>query len=197
MAADPTVIELRAGDLRSRPMTIPGSTPDVDLTRLHVDERTRASVSLVRFPPGWARPGVGHYRCAELFVVLNGALEVSGVRYAADNYGYLPARVARADSRSQDGCLAVAWFSGPAAWSDGLPPEPAGEAALDGRLGKGDPPAGVGGGAYGSDRVPAGPVEVPTELLWVELGRWCLLPSGATPPPLPGPVLVRHWPQLS
>jgi hypothetical protein len=194
MSAPAVVVDLRAGGLRWRPMTIPGSTPDVELARLYVDAATRASVSLVRFPPGWARPGVGHYPCAELFVVLDGVLEVTGVRYAAGEYGYLPARFVRAGSRSVTGCLAVGWFSAPPAWSPGAPATSAAEPARHGRLGADDPPAGAGGGAYGTDTTPASPVAVPTELLWVDYGLWCLLPPGATPPRLYGPVLVRPWP---
>jgi hypothetical protein len=193
MAHEPAVIDLRAPDLPFRSNTIPDSTPDVALTRLHVDRLSRASVSLVRFPAGWARPGTGSYRCAELFVVLDGEIEVSGECYRPGEYGYLPARTARADSHSRGGCLAVAWFSGPPVWSDGLPAEPAEKASLHSRLGE-DDPAGVGGGARGRDRVPVGPVEAATELLWPAAGRWCLLPSGASPPPLPGPALVRRWP---
>jgi ChrR-like protein with cupin domain len=201
------VVDLRGGGLRWRRMTIPGSTPDVELVRLHVDAATRASVSLVRFPPGWQRPGAGHYPCAELFVVLDGALDVTGVRYAAGEYGYLPAGLVRADSRSVAGCLAVGWFSAPPDWFPGEPAAPATEPAGHGRLGEGSPAAeptrrgrlgegspAAGGAGYGVDTTPAGPVAVPTELLWAGSGRWCLLSSGATPPRLPGPVLVRPWP---
>jgi hypothetical protein len=187
--SEPAVVDLRGGGLRWRRMTIPGSTPDIELVRLHVDAARWASVSLVRFPPGWTRPGVGHYPCAELFVVLDGVLEVTGVSYPPGWYGYLPARFARADSRSVAGCLAVGWFSGPPIWSPGAPPGV--ESPGRGRLGEDSPPA--DGGASGMDTAPAGPVAVPTELLWADSGRWCLLPAGATPPRLPGPVLVRPW----
>jgi hypothetical protein len=191
MVGDATVIDLRGGDLPWRSMAIPDSAPSVELARLHVDQRTKASVALVRFPPGFARPGVGHYQCAEQFVVLGGAIDVSGIRYVEGDYAYLPARTDRADSGSPGGCLAVAWFSGPPVWSAGRSSAPPDEPGLHGRVG--DPAGSVGGGAYGRDRVAAGPVDVTTELLWPGSRLWCLLPAGATPPPLPGPVLVREW----
>jgi hypothetical protein len=191
MTREAATIDLRTGDLPWRLMTIPDSTPDVSLCRLHVEPRTKASVAVVRFPPGWARAGVGHYRCAEQFVVLSGRLEVSGIVYVEGEYGYLPARAARSASRAPGGCLAVAWFSGPPAWAAGPALAAPAEPALHGRVG--DPPGGVGGGAEGRDRAPAAPVEATTELLWSESGRWCLLPSGATPPSIPGPVLIRRW----
>lgn len=182
------MLDVRSSDLPWRSQTIPGSSPDVALARLHVDATSKATVSVVRFPPAWSRPGTGHYGCAELFVVLEGILEVSGVSYVEGEYGYLPAGTARTDSRSRGGCLAVAWFSGPPAWSRG-------EAAL--------PPAEVPGhgpvaelasaGARGRNRAPIGPVDVPTEILWVESGQWCLLPAGGVAPLRSGPVLVRAW----
>ena len=192
MTTEPTLVLLRADDLPWRSMTIPDSNLDVELTRLHLDPRTRANVALVRFPAGWARPGVGHYDCAEQFVVLDGGLEVSGVRFGEGEFGYLPARTVRAASGvAPGGCLAVAWFSGPPRWSVGPPASPPVEEVLHGRVGH--PPGDVGGGACGLDGTPTGPVDSITELLWPELGGWCVLPAGALSPRLPGPVVLRRW----
>lgn len=194
MADERTLVDLHAADLPWRSITIPGSAPQVELVRLHADARTSASVSLVRFPAGWYRPGIGHYHCAELFVVLKGSIEVSGLHYAEGYYGYLPARASRVDSRSREGCLAVAWFSGAPAWSAGPPPVPPDEAPRRGRFGVPRQLLDIGGGACRCDPVPAGPVAVTTELLWPESGKWCLVPSGAVPPLLPGSALLRRWP---
>jgi len=186
---DARVLDLSGGDLPWRSMTIPYSTPDVDVSRLHVDPRTKANVALVRFPASWARPGVGHYDCAEQFVVLTGSLEVSGTCYVVGDFGYLPALTPRSDSRAPRGCLAVAWFSGPPRWT----PEPAtpAEPVLHGRVDL--VPGNAGGGAYSRDRAPNMAVETTTELLWPSSAQWCLLPPGGVPPQLPGPVLIRRW----
>jgi ChrR Cupin-like domain len=193
MVADARATDLRRDALPWRSMTIPESTPDVELTRLHADRCTSASVALVRFPPGWTRPGSGHYRCAEQFVVLGGAIEVSGTAYLEGEYAYLPARMVRNRSRSQGGCLALAYFSGRPDWSVDPPAAPSDEPPLHGRVCDFDQPTDAGGGSYGSGRVATGPVDVTTELLWPESGLWCLLAAGAEAPSLPGPVLVREW----
>ncbi len=191
MTTEATVIDLVGDDLPWRSMTIPDSTPDVDISRLHVDRRSKANVAVVRFPASWARPGVGHYDCAEQFVVLAGALDVSGIRYLEGDFGYLPANADRSESHAPGGCVAIAWFSGPPAWSAGPASPAAAEPALHGRLD--NPPGDAGGGAYGRDRAPLMPVETTTELLWPASRQWCLLPPGGLPPQLPGPVLIRPW----
>lgn len=120
---------LRPG-LPWKPFTIPGSGPPVELVRLEVDPADGASTSLVRFPPGWHRPGTGHYACGEEFIVLEGGLTVSGVDYGPGDRGWIPPAVTRRDSRSEAGALALAWFSGSPAWTEGegdAPPEPSGE----------------------------------------------------------------------
>lgn len=99
--------------------TIPGSAPEVAILRLHVDPTTRASTSLVRFPAGWARPGIGHYPVGEEILVLDGELVVSGVRYRAGDYGWLPPYARRAASATPTGALCLAWFSGPPVWTPG------------------------------------------------------------------------------
>jgi hypothetical protein len=99
---------------------IPASTPTVRLHRLHLDPDTGASLSLVRFPAGWSRPGTGSYNVAEEFLLLDGELRMGRTFRAAD-YAYMPPRTIRPQSASPQGALALAWFSGPLAWSGGVP----------------------------------------------------------------------------
>jgi hypothetical protein len=102
---------------------IPGSTPAVRLHRLHVDPETGASLSLVRFPAGWSRPGTGFYAAAEEFVVLEGEIWV-GRAFRAGDYAYLPPRTIRSASACEAGALVLAWFSGAPTWAEGEPPTP-------------------------------------------------------------------------
>ncbi|MFI0353377.1 hypothetical protein [Actinomadura sp. 9N407] len=112
-----------------KPFTIPGSTPAVDLMRLEADPADGASTLLVRFPPGWNRPGPGHYLSGEEFVVLEGALTVSGVLYGPGDRGWVPAGATRRDSGTETGALALAWFSGAPAYVEGEAAEPSGRTA--------------------------------------------------------------------
>lgn len=102
-------------------VAIPGAEPPVRLSRLHAGA-DGASVSLVRFPPGWSRPVVGHYAAAEEFVVLHGSIVVGG-RFGEGDYAYLPPRTLRAESSSETGALVLAWFSAEPVWHRGRPTE--------------------------------------------------------------------------
>ncbi|WP_327084916.1 hypothetical protein OIE66_21360 [Nonomuraea sp. NBC_01738] len=93
-----------------RDFRIPGANLPVRLSPL-----TRSS-RLVRFPPGWARPEVGHYLAGEEFVVLEGELLVSGVTYRAGHHAWLPAGTMRHDSRAPRGALALACFDAEPTW---------------------------------------------------------------------------------
>lgn len=188
-------IDLFSPGLRFRPVTIPGSAPNVDLVRLHVDAARSASVSLVRFPAGWQRPGSGHFPCAEEFHVLRGELVVSGVRYAEGDYAYLPPRVTRTDSASPTGCLALAWFSGPPTWVDEISDlAPAPQSARRGPADacRRDPTPDVPGRSCVVSESPSH-VDVPTELVSLSAWRWTLVHPGEPVPVLPGPIFLRTW----
>jgi hypothetical protein len=120
-------------ELRWRDFTIPGSSPAVSLARLHAEPAGGFTV-VVRFPPGWSRPGTGHYDAVEEVLFLDGGFEMSGARYGVDDYGWFPEDYSRVDSRSPDGALALAWFSAPYTWSTGESPRAA--AAAAGTLGR-------------------------------------------------------------
>lgn len=194
MSGQPALIDLRSADHSWRTVGIGGATTDVELARLHVDRATRASSSLVRFPTGWTRPGTGYYSCAEELLVLDGAIQVSGIEYRAGDYGYLPPYVTRSASGSAAGCLAVAWFSGVPTWIEGTAEGFAENAGRHGPASGCRRPTGqrVQGAAYvgavDSSRVGA----VDTELVTLD-GWWTLVPAGVVPPALGGEALVRRW----
>ena len=181
-----TTVVLDAAGLPWTEVTMPSSSSPVQLARLHSDRTTKASVSLVRFPPGWSRPGTGHYTCAEEFVVLEGEISVSGSVSTAGAHTYLPSLTSRTASfAGAEGCLAVAWFSGPPVWRDGVAPE-------------GPDPAEVGDTVL-LESVTEAPGSLSTDdtagfdVLFVEERTWVYVPAGEPFPDLPGRVLVRRW----
>ena len=188
------MIDLCGNALPWMAVRIGGSDRDVELTRLHVDSSSRATTSLVRFPRGWQRPGTGHYACAEELLVLEGAITVSGTAYAAGDYGYLPPFVRRTASATPEGCLALAWFSGPPVWTEGgaedrvTHPGVHGPAETGRRLPRDDVP----GGSSVSPAVPAA-VPAPSELVSLTDWTWVLVASGDPVPSMPGPIFVRSW----
>jgi hypothetical protein len=194
------VIDLVGDGLDWGVTTIPRSTPEVGIVRLHVDPPSGASQSLVRFPPGWSRPRRGRYPVGEEFVVLTGRLRVSSISYRAGHYGWIPPGGFRHDSATPSGALALAWFSGPPVWEDaeaGAPLGPSVRAPLDTMLvGRdGVPLRGGGpGDTYGRTiLLPAAPsrVDTTTALLWVDGWHWHLAVPGEPVPARPGRVLAR------
>lgn len=177
-------------------LTIPDATPPVRLLRLHVDQASRANVSLVAFPAGWARPGLGHYRSGEEFVVLRGSLTVSGREHRAGGWAWIPPFVTRSDSYSTGGALALAWFSGPARWFSVVGDESAtSQAAAD--VPQAGPLRRRCGGVPGESEVlplaPTEPAATDRDLLSLPDQRWTFVSAHHPPPQLSGPVLVRHW----
>jgi hypothetical protein len=80
--------------------------------------------AFVRFPPGWSRPGAGHYAVAEEFLILEGDLQLNDTIWHAGGYAWIPARRVRSGSRSESGCLAFAWFASVPRWIAGEPSQP-------------------------------------------------------------------------
>lgn len=175
-------------------VAIPGSDRPVRLARLFVDPETKASLSLVEFPEGWIRPEEGSYRVAEEFVVLRGAINVSGAHHRAGEYALLPAYTPRADSSTPTGCLALAAFSGPPVWVPGESPErpdhapvhtPASEAARA-------PNPSFQGELHVAHSTPD-PTTRPVDLLRLDQGEWMLIEPGMAFPVITGTTLVRRW----
>src|SRR5688500_13846531 len=97
---------------------MPGASGPVEVARLPpgADGAFRA---YVRFPPGWSRPGPGHYAVAEEVQVLEGDLHMNGQSWhAGDRFSIAAARTRR-DTRSEGGCLALACFAGDPRWIPG------------------------------------------------------------------------------
>ena len=174
-------------------LTLPGSDRPVRLRRLHADDRTKASVSVVRFPPGWRRAVTGHYLAAEEFLVLEGAINVVAEHNAGD-YVYLPPRTARVDTISPQGALVVAYFSAPPQWIDGPPQTPPPQEPVFGR------PTGVlrdnapevNGGCQAVAELGPEPLAVDRDVIWLADSTWEWVPAGAVPRGA-GPALVRSW----
>jgi hypothetical protein len=111
-------------DLRWSETEIPGSNPPVAVARLRVENGTGAYTMLVRFPPGWSRPGAGHYRVHEEIFVVEGDLTVGDETYSTGDYAWLPSGYPRTGSASSGGAVVLARFSGPPVW---VPSDGAGE----------------------------------------------------------------------
>jgi len=113
------VIDLN-GSLDWEPFDIPGGTEPVSLVRLRSEPETRAFTLLVRFPAGWKRPAEGFYEAAEDVVFLSGALQINDVTYSDGEWAHMPVGYPRRISIAHEDTLAVARFSGPARWRQGL-----------------------------------------------------------------------------
>lgn len=193
-----TFIDELGDDPRWRDFAIPDAEPATRLLRLALDRARRASVSVVRFPAGWSRPGTGHYTVSEEFAVLDGSLQVSGVEHRPGDVVHLPASTPRWASGSSDGALTVAWFSGVPEWhtgtDDGCRAAPGGYAGRPaiGRLRA--PEEGIGGGSWLAEPLDAGTATYDRDVLWLAARAWAWVPTGTPPPTLPGPALVRTWP---
>lgn len=120
--ARPLHLDLTATDLPWRTVPMVGAELGLDVVPLtsHPDD----FVILARFPVGFSRPGAGGYHAAETFVVLDGELTVNGRQVVRGDLTHIPAEAVRTGMHTADGCLALAWFSGPATF---LPVEELGE----------------------------------------------------------------------
>ncbi len=107
-----------------------GANLPLELVRLESAGDTFAILG--RFPAGFERPIPGGYACAEEFLVLDGGLELEGMRLARGALCFIPAHHVRAPMRAPRGCTVLAWFSGPAIFrpAEDLDSAPAADIAM-------------------------------------------------------------------
>lgn len=180
--------------------TISQGTADVEIVRLHADPETKASVSLVRFPPGWQRPVDGHYGVHEEIVIVDGQLELTGVTYRPGDYGFVPKGGLRSMTTTPEGCVALAWFSGVPTWTSSSDDDPKGERchATLADLRVGAPglllrQSGEGTCWLASGIADGAVADVDTENVDLTAWTWAWTDAGESLPPVAGPVLVRRW----
>lgn len=172
---------------------IPDGSEPVRLHRLRLDRESKASVSLVRFPPGWVRATTGSYAVAEEFVVLAGALEMNDRRHDAGSWAFVPADARRQDTRTPGGALALAWFGGLPLWQPGRYDvrrrTTAGPVEAVGVLRAPSP------GHGGTEVVcgPLGPAPGVRDALDVERWIWTWLPAGSALSGSTDRLVVRSW----
>ncbi|MFH7042250.1 cupin domain-containing protein [Paucibacter sp. JuS9] len=89
----------------------PGAArPDAEYKYLSRDARDGACSCLIRYPAGWSREATEALATAEEFYVLEGALEIDGLRYGADHHGYLPAHWPRHRMSAPHGAVVLTFF---------------------------------------------------------------------------------------
>lgn len=159
----------------------------------------------MRFPEGWERPTEGSYSSDEEFVVLEGALRMSGSTYRGGDWVFVPAGAGRIETKAPLGATTLASFSGPARWYPGNPPsaegvhtsrtEPQGEpvpSPLRTRgwiLRRGDPVSSW----LIEPPEPGSPCPVDTEIFEIESKRFAWIPKGEPIPRFAGTCFCRTF----
>jgi hypothetical protein len=78
---------------------------------LSLDEETGACSTLLRYPKGWSSSGVEYLSADHEFLVLEGSITVGHQRHDFDHYGYLPSGTRHENWGSEDGAVALTFFS--------------------------------------------------------------------------------------
>jgi hypothetical protein len=123
----PAPLELEAGielsdssrDLSWRPAALPDSSPPPSMALLSRGPGGGELFAVVRFPAGWRRERSGWYLVDEQVVVLEGELLIGDATAGEGEWIQIPAGALRGPSRTPDGALAVARFTGPPRWIAG------------------------------------------------------------------------------
>jgi len=103
---------IHAQDLPWRNDLLPRPFADLDCRILSIDREQGACSVLLRYPAGWRRTGPEHLSAAHELFVLDGELEISGLRYGIDNYAYLPAGTTHHNWGSRNGAVVLTFFDG-------------------------------------------------------------------------------------
>jgi hypothetical protein len=187
-----------------RTIPIADGTPAVEFARAGGDRAAGSFAAFVRFPPGWSRPHTGRYEVDEELFVLEGALEMSGAVYRAGDHAFFPAGFVRARSRTPQGALVAAFFSGPADWTrldeaasvTTVPPLASSDVAP--RASPVAPQASLlREHARGATWLVDGPLaaraprDMSVEILSLPTAAWALVEGGAPIPEMQGPTLCR------
>ncbi|QCX27917.1 hypothetical protein [Nocardioides jishulii] len=123
--ARPTTLDLTRDDLPWRRVPMDGANGGIDVVPLA--SAPEEFVILARFPAGFTRDEPGGYHAAETFLVLDGVLRVHDRVVRRGDLTHVPAEFVRSGMSTEDGCTALAWFSGPATF---LAPDELGACAL-------------------------------------------------------------------
>jgi len=91
----------------------PGNArPDAEYKFLSRDETTGACSAIIRYPAGWRREGDEHLDVAEEFYVLDGEIELNGVSFGHDTYGYAARGAPRHSMSAAKGAVVLTFFDG-------------------------------------------------------------------------------------
>ena len=106
--------------IQQAPMAPDRPETTVGMTVLSFDPESRASSGLVQIPPDWRAPGVSYIAVDQELYVLSGQVTMSGERYTAGSYAFLPAGYPLVDGTTAGGAE-VLYFTG--GWAELLPGE--------------------------------------------------------------------------
>ena len=87
-----------------------GARPEVQSKVLSIEEAGTSATVVIRYPAGWSRPAAEHLTAHEEILVLEGALEINGQSYTAQNFAFLPAGYVRETASSPDGATVLTMY---------------------------------------------------------------------------------------
>ena len=106
----PHILFIQAQDLPWQSGLYGSGRDDVSSKVLSIDEAGTDSTCLIRYPAGWRRDDIEHLTAHEEFLVLDGAITISGRTYNKHTYGFLPANYPRERAYSADGAVLLTMF---------------------------------------------------------------------------------------
>jgi hypothetical protein len=121
--ARPHIMFIQAQDIPWVPGLPSGARPEVESRTLSIDEAGTDCTLLVRYPAGWSA-GPEYVDCLEEFVVIDGWIEINGVRYDRQSYGCLPAFYPRHRAVALEGAVLLAMYHDRPTVHSGTPPRP-------------------------------------------------------------------------
>lgn len=98
--------------------------PNVEAKILSRDADSGEASLLLRYPAGWQRPETEHLTVDEEFFVLDGAIEIDGVRYHEGCYAHLTAGYVRRSASVATGAVVLTFYSGDPHATPGEPRAP-------------------------------------------------------------------------